>query len=56
VGVVGNWRDLRAWAAVFLVIAIIIGIALVPELNIYANVTSASPTENAFMYEKSMDS
>ncbi len=51
----GNWRDLRAWAAVFLVIAIIIGIALVPELNKYANVTSASPTENAFMYEKSMD-
>jgi ammonium transporter Rh len=55
VGLVGNWKDLRVWAAVFLVVAIIIGIALVPELNKYANVASPSPSENAFMYEKSMD-
>jgi ammonium transporter Rh len=52
---VGNWKNLRVWAAVFLVIAIIVGIALVPELNKYANVASPSPSENAFMYEKSMD-
>jgi ammonium transporter Rh len=55
VGLVGNWKDLRVWAAVFLLVAIIIGIALVPELNKYANVASPSPSENAFMYEKSMD-
>ena len=51
----GNWKDLRVWAAVFLIIAIIVGIALVPELNKYANAVSPSPSENAFMYEKSMD-
>ena len=50
-----NWKDLRVWAAVFLVISIIIGIALVPELNKYANVSLPSSSENAFMYEKSMD-
>jgi ammonium transporter Rh len=55
VGLVGNWKDLRVWAAVFLVIAIVVGIALVPELNKYANVVSPSQSENAFMYEKSMD-
>jgi ammonium transporter Rh len=55
VGLVGNWKDLRVWAAVFLVIAIIVGIALVPEINKYANVVSPSRSENAFMYEKSMD-
>jgi ammonium transporter Rh len=52
---VGNWKDLKVWAAVFLVISIIVGIALVPELNKYANVVPPSPSENAFMYEKSMD-
>jgi len=52
---VGNWRDLKVWAAIFLVIAIIIGIALVPELNKFANSGAASPTENVVMYEKSMD-
>ena len=50
-----NWKNLRSWAAVFLVISIIIGIALIPELNKYGNIVSASPSENAFMYEKSMD-
>lgn len=51
----GNWKDLRVWSAVFLIIAIIVGIALIPELNKYVNVVSSSPSENAFMYEKSMD-
>ena len=50
-----NWKNLRPWAAVFLVISIIIGIALIPELNKYGNIVSASPSENEFMYEKSMD-
>jgi len=52
---VENWKNLRPWAAVFLVISIIIGIALIPELNKYGNIVSASPSENEFMYEKSMD-
>jgi ammonium transporter Rh len=55
VGLVGTWRDRRGWAAVFLIIAIVVGIALIPELNKYANLVSPSPSENAFMYEKSMD-
>ena len=51
-GKIGNHKT---WAAVFLVISIIVGIALVPELNKYANLVSPSSTENAFMYEKSID-
>ena len=51
----GNWKDLKVWAAVFLVTAIILGIALVPELNKFANPGAASQAENVFMYEKSMD-
>ena len=50
-----NWRNLRVWAAIFLVVSIIIGIALVPELNKYGSSSSISPSENAFMYEKSID-
>ena len=50
-----NWRDLRLWAAIFLVISIIVGIALVPQLNRYGNLTSISSAENQFMYEKSID-
>jgi ammonium transporter Rh len=45
----------KTWAAIFLVISIIVGIALVPELNRYASSVSSSPSENAFMYEKSID-
>ncbi len=51
----GELERPESLAAVFLVIAIIVGIVLVPELNNYANVVSPSSTENAFMYEKSMD-
>jgi len=52
---VGNWNNLRAWAAIFLVIAIIIGIALVPQLNKFGDLSSALSSENQFMYEKSID-
>ena len=43
------------WAVIFLVIAIIIGIALVPQINKYATSGSILPSENPFMYEKSID-
>jgi len=46
---------IRIWAVIFLVIAIIIGIALVPQLNKYANPGAILPSENPFMYEKSID-
>ena len=48
-------KKLKTWAAVFLVVAIIIGIALVPQLNKYGNSSTVSPSENTFMYEKSID-
>ncbi len=47
-------RNLKSWGAVFLVISIIIGIALVPQLNKYGNAGAMSPLENQFMYEKSI--
>jgi ammonium transporter Rh len=52
---VENWKNLRFWAAIFLVISIIIGIALVPQLNKYGKLGTVSSSENQFMYEKSID-
>jgi ammonium transporter Rh len=46
---------LKNWAAVFLVIAILIGIALVPQLNKYGKAGAMASSENEFMYEKSID-
>ncbi len=48
-------RDNRKWAAIFLLISILIGIALVPQLNKYAQPGEMVPSENQFMYEKSID-
>jgi ammonium transporter Rh len=45
----------RKWAAIFLLISILIGIALVPQLNKYAQPGAMTPSENQFMYEKSVD-
>jgi hypothetical protein len=50
-----NKRRLKSWAAVFLVIAILIGIALVPQLNRYGKASAMASSENEFMYEKSID-
>jgi len=50
-----NKRRLKSWAAVFLVIAILVGIALVPQLNRYGKVSAMAGSENEFMYEKSID-
>jgi ammonium transporter Rh len=52
------WESLKSnkkWAAIFLLISILIGIALVPQLNKYAQPGSMTPSENQFMYEKSVD-
>lgn len=48
-------RSMKTWAAVFLVILIFIGIALVPQLNIYGHAGEMAASENGFMYEKSID-
>jgi ammonium transporter Rh len=52
------WKSLKSnkkWAAIFLLISILIGIALVPQLNKYAQPGAMTPSENQFMYEKSVD-
>jgi ammonium transporter Rh len=52
------WENLKSnkkWAALFLLISILIGIALVPQLNKYAQPGAMTPSENLFMYEKSID-
>ena len=45
---------MKAWAAVFLVISIVIGIAMIPQLNKYGKEGVMTDTENEFMYEKSI--
>ena len=41
-------KNLRAWAVIFLVIAIIIGIALIPQLNNYATSGALAPDSGEF--------
>ncbi len=50
-----NPKSLKTWAAVFLVILVFIGIALVPQLNSYGHEGAMTAAENGFMYEKSID-
>ena len=47
--------SLKKWAAVFLVISIFIGIALIPQLNNYGKPSTLTSSENQFMYEKAVD-
>lgn len=45
---------MKKWAAVFMIISIAIGIAMIPQLNKYGQESSMAPSENLFMYEKSI--
>ncbi len=47
-------KSLKTWAAVFLIISIAIGIAMIPQLNKYGKESVMTDTENEFMYEKSI--
>src|SRR4030067_2290119 len=47
-------KSMAKWAAFFLVISIIIGIALIPQLNKYGQGGGITVAENEFMYEKSI--
>jgi hypothetical protein len=51
----GNWKSNKKWAALFLLISILIGIALFPQINKYSQLGAMAPSENQFMYEKSID-
>lgn len=47
-------KRLRAWALVFLAVVVLVGVALLPQLNPYGAASGASSAENQFMYEKSV--
>jgi ammonium transporter Rh len=47
-------NSMKTWAAVFLIISIVIGIAMIPQLNKYGKEGVMTDTENEFMYEKSI--
>ena len=47
-------KSMAKWAGFFLVISILIGIALVPQLNKYGQEGGMTVAENEFMYEKSI--
>jgi ammonium transporter Rh len=47
-------KSTKKWAVVFLIISIIIGIALLPQLNEYGTESAMTAAENEFMYEKSI--
>lgn len=47
-------NSMKKWAAVFLIFSIAIGVAMIPQLNIYGQEEVMTITENEFMYEKSI--
>ena len=47
-------NSMKKWAAIFLVISIAIGIAMIPQLNKYGQEAAMTIAENEFMYEKSI--
>jgi len=47
-------NSMKTWAAIFLIISIIIGIAMIPQLNKYGKEGVMTGAENEFMYEKSI--
>jgi ammonium transporter Rh len=46
---------LKTWAVIFLIISVLIGIAMFPQLNNYAKESAMAGSENQFMYGKSID-
>jgi ammonium transporter Rh len=50
-----NQKGIKTWAAIFLIVSIVIGIALIPQLNKYGKEGAMTPAENEFMYEKSIN-
>lgn len=45
---------IKLWSAIFFVIAVIIGIAMTPQLNQYGTEVAMAAAENEFMYEKAI--
>jgi ammonium transporter Rh len=47
-------QDMKVWAVVFLTMMIVIGVAMVPQLNSYGIEAAMVIAENQFMYEKAI--
>src|SRR4030066_1647066 len=47
-------NSMKKWAAIFMIISIVIGIAMIPQLNNYGQEGAMTTAENEFMYEKSI--
>src|SRR3972149_2784894 len=47
-------NSMKKWAAIFMIISIVIGIAMIPQLNKYEQEGAMTTAENEFMYEKSI--
>src|SRR3990170_2605374 len=47
-------NSMKKWAAIFMIISIVIGIAMIPQLNKYGQEGAMTTAENEFMYEKSI--
>src|SRR3990170_5695666 len=47
-------NSMKKWAAIFMIISIAIGIAMIPQLNKYGQEGAMTTAENEFMYEKSI--
>ena len=45
---------MQTWAAIFLIISIAIGVAMIPQLNKYGTEVAMAAAENEFMYEKAI--
>ena len=45
---------MQTWAAIFLIISIAIGVAMIPQLNKYGTEVAMVAAENEFMYEKAI--
>jgi len=50
----GKQNRMQTWAAIFLIISIAIGVAMIPQLNKYGTEVAMVAAENEFMYEKAI--
>ena len=46
---------MQTWAAIFLIISITIGVAMIPQINKYGTEVAMVAAENEFMYEKAIN-
>ena len=47
-------HNMKTWAIIFLIIAIVISVAMIPQLNRFGTEAAMVTAENQFMYEKAI--